>query len=149
MIVLAGGFLFGFTQMVSQGSMNVVMLGLGTIFTSASLSVTCWLIAEGIEVFMAIEENTRQSALTAVQAATTTPSKVEMQQMAATLASATRLLEQMATSQQQTNQRLDALGTGMDELRSGVGTGVRAIEAIAESSKVTATVLYRQVAKNN
>ncbi len=56
-------------------------------------------------------------------------------------------LEQIAVNQQ-TDQRLDALATGVGELHGGVGTRVRAIKAIAESSKVTATILHRQAARN-
>ena len=147
-IALAGGILFGIIQMLAQGTFGV-MTGIGTILAAASLSGMCWLVAEGVEVFIGIEENTRQSALIAAQAATSPPLQAEMRQMAASLAITNRLLEQVAINQQQTTQRLDSLSAGVDEVRSGVGTGVKSIEAIAESSKVTATLLYRNGAKPN
>ena len=151
-IALAGGMAFGIYQMVTISRFSP-MVGLitmlGTILAAASLSGMCWLVAEGVEVFIGIEENTRQSALIAAQAATSPPLQAEMRQMAASLAITNRLLEQVAINQQQTTQRLDSLSAGVDEVRSGVGTGVKSIEAIAESSKVTATLLYRNGAKPN
>ncbi len=151
-IALAGGMAFGIYQMVTISRFSSTLgfaTMLGTILAAASLSGMCWLVAEGVEVFIGIEENTRQSALIAAQAATSPPLQAEMRQMAASLASTTRLLEQMAAGQQQTNQRMDALAAGLDEVRGGIGTGVKSIEAIAESSKVTATLLYRNGAKPN
>ncbi len=115
--------------------------------SSVVIGGLCGLLAEGIEVFLGIEENTRQATLIAAQTVATAPTKAELQQMAVHLVSATRLLEQMAINQQQTNQRLEALSAAFVEVRSGVSTGVQAIESIAESSKVTATVLYRQGVK--
>jgi len=147
-IALAGGILFGIIQMLAQGTFGV-MTGIGTILATASLSGMCWLVAEGVEVFIGIEENTRKTALIAAQAAASSPMQAEMRQMAARLAITNRLLEQVAINQQQTTQRLDSLSAGVDEVRSGVGTGVKSIEAIAESSKVTATLLYRNGAKPN
>lgn len=151
-IALAGGMAFGIYQMVTISRFSSTLgfaTMLGTILAAASLSGMCWLVAEGVEVFIGIEENTRQSALIAAQAATSPPLQAEMRQMAASLAITNRLLEQVAINQQQTTQRLDSLSAGVDEVRSGVGTGVKSIEAIAESSKVTATLLYRNGAKPN
>jgi hypothetical protein len=148
LLVLTGAFILGLIQMASNGGFGV-LTGIGTIFAGASLSGMCWLIAEGVEVFIGIEENTRQTALSAAQAAAPSPLLADLRQVVAMLASTARLLEQVAEHQQQINQRLDTLVVGLDEVRGGVGTGVRAIEAIAESSKVTATVLYRQGTKHN
>jgi len=142
-IVLAGGMIFSIVQMVTISRFSEFITMLGTIFASASLSGMCWLIAEGVEVFLGIEENTRQATLIAAQSATTSPVQGDMRQMAATLAVATRLLEQVSINQQQTTQRLDTLTIGLDEVRGGIGTGVKSIESIAESSKATATLLYR------
>ena len=67
-IALAGGMAFGIYQMVTISRFSP-MVGLitmlGTILAAASLSGMCWLVAEGVEVFIGIEENTRQSALIA------------------------------------------------------------------------------------
>ena len=151
-IGLAGGMIFGLYQMVTisrfSSTLGLITM-LGTILAAASLSGMCWLIAEGVEVFIGIEENTRQSALIAAQTATSSPLQAEMRQMAASLAVTNRLLEQVAINQEQTTQRLESLCAGVDEVRSGVGTGVKSIEAIAESSKATATLLYRNGAKPN
>ena len=144
-LILVGGFFFGLSQMTS-GSFGV-MVGFSTIVSSLFMAGMCGLIAEGVEVFLGIEENTRQATLIAAQSATTSPVQADMRQMAATLAVATRLLEQVSINQQQTTQRLDTLTIGLDEVRGGIGTGVKSIESIAESSKATATLLYRNGAK--
>ena len=157
-LIFVGGIAFGLYQMLTVGRMAGMgglggfavfgmIAALGTILSSLFLGGICWMVAEGVGVFLGIEENTRQAALSAAQAAAALPLKAERERMAAALASAIRLLEQMDVNQQQTNQRLDALVTGLDEVRGGVGAGVRAVESIAESSKVTATMLYRNGAK--
>jgi nitrate reductase NapE component len=148
-LVVAGGFLVGLYQMLANGRMGVfgIIAGLGTMIPSLFAGGICWMVAEGVGVFLSMEENTRQAALSVAQAAATMPLKTERERMAAALALAIRLLEQMDMNQQQTNQRLDALVTGLNEVRGGVGAGVRAVESIAESSKVTATVLYRSGGK--
>ncbi len=153
-LIFVGGIAFGLYQMLQVSRMGGlgmgvggIIMGLGAILPSIFLGGICWMVAEGVGVFLGIEENTRQAALSAAQAAATMPLKTERERMAAALASAIRLLEQMDANQQQMNQRLDALVTGLDEVRGGVGAGVRAVESIAESSKVTATMLYRNGAK--
>jgi hypothetical protein len=136
--------IYGLITMVSGGSLSV-MTGLGILFAAASLSGTCWLVGEGVELFIDMEENTRQSAVIAAEAAAVAPTKAEMLKIVEAMASTTRLLEQVVA----TNQRLDVLGVSMTEIRDAVGAGVKAMETTAESSKVTATMLYRQVAKHN
>jgi hypothetical protein len=151
-LIFVGGIAFGLYQLLQvsrMGGMGVfgIIAALGTILPSLFAGGICWMVAEGVGVFLSIEENTRQAALSAAQAAATMPLKTERQRADTALASAIRLLEQMDANQQQTHQRLDALVAGLDEVRGGVGAGVRAVESIAESSKVTATVLYRNGGK--
>lgn len=144
-IVLVFGLLIGIGQLLS----GPAMLGVGMIVGTLSLTGTCLMIAEGIAMFLDIEENTRQAAVSAAQAASIPPPAKDLQRIAASLDATARLIEQLLAAQQQANQRLDALATGVDELRAQVGTGVSAAQAVAESSKVTATVLYRQGARHN
>lgn len=140
-LVLAGSIIFGLYQMITIGGFNL-LLGfitmLGTIFSGAVLSGVFWLIAEGIDIVIAIEENTRLTALRTTQVAPPI-SPAELSQP-----SITRLLDQLVAGQIQTNQRLDALITALSEMHGNISTGVQTIESIAESSKATATILYRQ-----
>jgi hypothetical protein len=137
-VILAGGVLFGIYQRVNIsrfGLMAGLIPMLTTILPSAVAGGTLWLIAEGVAVFIAIEENTRMIALRAAQPAPAAP-QVEVSPI-----SISRLLDQLAAGQAQTNQRLDVLIAALAEVRGGVGTGVQGIEAIAETSKATATIL--------
>lgn len=126
-----------------------VLAGIGTIFAGLSLSGMLWLVAEGVQVFIDIEENTRQTAYGVATPVTVPPAQLDTGEILASLAAVVRLLEQVAAYQQQTNQRLDSVTKELNELHANVGSGVKAMEAVAESSKVTATVLYRQVSKHN
>lgn len=155
-LILAGGFIFGLFQMIQMSRFGLAGVIAGGITISSGLlgGGMCWLIAEGIEVFIAIEENTRQMALQAARSAApqaiAAPQEGQDISMAvAYLEASTRLIEQLLNAQQQAGQRLDALATSVETLRTQIDAGVRVAEAVAESSKVTATVLYRQSGKQS
>ncbi|EFO81230.1 hypothetical protein OSCT_0891 [Oscillochloris trichoides DG-6] len=133
-IVLAGSVIVGIYQLVA---IRLGMLGffamLSTILSGVAIGGLCWLVAEGIEVFMAIEENTRMAAMN-MRTGTAAPPAEDLK----------RLMQQMLEEQINTNHRLDALVNMLVAMRSNVSSGVQGIDAIAESSKVMATILYRQ-----
>lgn len=147
-IIMAGGVIFGISQLVNlvrYSPLFGLTAMLTTILVSAAAGGVLWLIAEGVEVFIAIEQNTRQIA---AQAAPAQPAA------GVTPIAIGPLLDQLAAGQAQTNQRLDALIAAIAEVRGGVGAGVQGVEAIAETSraiaetsKATATILYRQGVK--
>lgn len=147
-LALAIGGIIGLLQVASLirfGSVAGLIAMLSTILPSVMAGGALWMVAEGIEVFIDIEENTRQIAAQPTPAAP---------QAGITPISIGQLLDQMAAGQVQTNQRLDALIAALAEVRGGVGAGVQGVEAIAESSraiaetsKATATILYRQGVK--
>ncbi len=133
-VVLAGSVIVGIYQLVA---IRLGMLGffamLSSILSGVAIGGACWLVAEIISVFMAIEENTRMTAMNMNTGAAAPPTE-----------DLKRLVQQMLEEQINTNHRLDALVNMLVAMRSDVTHSSQGIEAIAESSKATATILYRQ-----
>lgn len=142
-VLVAGLSIVVGVMMMVDGTGSAISGGIGLIFTGLVTSTTLWLIAEGIEVALDIEYNTRQT-MEQVSTASQRPGASSVD--AATL---TKILEKLVASQAQTNQRLDELATIASALKSELGTEVKILESVAESSKVAATVLYKQSTRSN
>lgn len=134
-IALVGGIGLGIYQLLSMSQFGLFgfFAMLSTILSGVAIGGACWLAAEIISVFMAIEENTRMTAMN-MRTGTAAPPAEDLK----------RLMQQMLEEQINTNHRLDALVNMLVAMRSNVSSGVQGIDAIAESSKVMATILYRQ-----
>ncbi|WP_129627164.1 hypothetical protein [Candidatus Oscillochloris fontis] len=135
-IALTVSIVIGSFQLVGMSRFSLPLgffAMLSTLLIGAAIAGACWLVAEGIAVFMAIEENTRMIAMNMNTGAAAPPAE-----------DLKRLVQQMVDEQINTNHRLDALVNTLVAMRGNVSSGVQGIEAIVESSKATATILYRQ-----
>jgi uncharacterized membrane protein (DUF485 family) len=136
-VILPMAFIDGF---IGEGS----LIGIGLIFAGFSLAGLYWAIAEGIELATDVEENTRRSAQLLTQTDQNAAPAGDAARSAAHLENVVRILEMTAVYQQQTNKRLEELSTEIEAMRSDLTTGVQTLTTVAESSKVVATILYRQ-----
>jgi hypothetical protein len=121
-----------------------LLVGLSLIFSGFAMAVLFWSIAERTTLATDVEENTRRSAKLLAQAARNAAPAGDAARSAAHLENVVRILEMTAVYQQQTNKRLEELSTELEAMRGDLTTGVQTLTKVAESSKVVATILYRQ-----
>lgn len=151
-VIITSGFVFALVQMAQIRSFGVffaISSGITIMMSGLITGGLSWLVAEGVEVFLSIEQHMRQVAAqttpaTPAQTSVTLHSQQDLAMAVTYLEVSTRLMEHLLASHQDTGKRLDTLIAHVETLQTHAETGVRAAESAAESSRVVATMLYRQ-----